>query len=289
MVGRSIKKIFPSIDLDTTGQLDDINESIDSIAILFLIGLGLMYLILGTQFGSYFQPFIVLATVPLAFTGVILGLLVTQNPLSLYTLYGVVALAGIAVNAAIVLVSAANDRIASGMNSAFSIVYASRRRVIPIMITTLTTIAGLLSLAIGLGGQSLIWGPVATSIVWGVGFSSLLTLFAIPVLYLFGSRVVFWISWLSSLLAFPLFVYFLYVDVFSQSNITETKSLILLAIGVFVILLMLCLIIHVLKTYTPGKPVFKLILKLIIGTIMIASLWGARYKIESYLMGLMGG
>ena len=67
-------------------------------------------------------------------------------------------------------------------------IYAARRRVIPIMITTLTTIAGLLSLAIGLGGKSLIWGPVATSIVWGVGFSSVLTLFAIPTLYLAGMR-----------------------------------------------------------------------------------------------------
>ncbi len=279
---------FPSIDLDTTGQLDDINESIDSIGMLFLIGIGLMYLILGTQFSSYFQPFIVLATVPLAFTGVILGLLVTQNPLSLYTLYGVVALAGIAVNAAIVLVSAANDRVAKGMNTAFSIVYAARRRVIPIMITTLTTIAGLLSLAIGLGGKSLIWGPVATSIVWGVGFSSLLTLFAIPVLYLFGSRVVFWVAWLASLLVFPLYAYFLYVDVSTHQDVSEIKSLIFLVIGIFSIVATLLLLSHVLKKYTPGKPIFTLLLKLIIGSIVILSIWGARYKIEAYLSGLIG-
>ncbi len=182
------RKDFPTIDLDFSGQLDDIKDSLDSIAKLFLIGIGLMYLILGTQFKSYFQPFIILVTVPLAFTGVILGLLVTQNPLSLYTLYGVVALAGIAVNAAIVLISAANDRIFSGMSAVHATIYAARRRVIPIMITTLTTIAGLMSLAIGLGGKSLTWGPVATSIVWGVGFSSLLTLFTIPTLYLAGMR-----------------------------------------------------------------------------------------------------
>jgi len=182
------RKDFPSIDLDFSGQLDDIKESIDSIAKLFLIGIGLMYLILGTQFRSYFQPFIILATVPLAFTGVILGLLITKNPLSLYTLYGVVALAGIAVNAAIVLISAANDRLQAGMSVIHAIIYASRRRVIPIMITTLTTIAGLFSLAMGWGGQSLIWGPVATAIVWGVGFSSVLTLFAIPTIYLAGMR-----------------------------------------------------------------------------------------------------
>ena len=181
-----IQKKYPSIDLDFSGQLDDIKESIDAMGKLFLIGIGLMYLILGTQFRSYFQPFIVLATVPLAFTGVVFGLLVTHNPLSLYTLYGVVALAGIAVNAAIVLISAANDRLNLGMSVVHATVYAARRRVIPILITTLTTIAGLFSLAIGLGGNSLLWGPVATAIVWGVGFSSILTLFTIPTLYRAG-------------------------------------------------------------------------------------------------------
>jgi hypothetical protein len=247
-----------------------------------------MYLILGTQFGSYFQPFIVLATVPLAFTGVILGLLVTQNPLSLYTLYGVVALAGIAVNAAIVLVSAANDRIKNGMSSVFSIIYAARRRVIPIMITTLTTIAGLLSLAIGLGGQSLIWGPVATSIVWGVGFSSLLTLFAIPVLYIYGSRVMFTISWLVSLLALPVYFYFLYVDVSTHQDTDEIKSLIFLVIGILTIVVTLIFLAQLKKRYTPGQPVFKLILTLIIGTAIIASAWGSRYQVEPYLMELFG-
>ena len=183
-----IKDQHPNIDLDFTGQLDDIQKSIQSLVQLMLFGLGIMYLILGTQFKSYFQPMIILTTVPLAFTGVILGLLVTQNPLSLYTLYGIVALTGIAVNAAIVLISAANDRLQAGMSVVHAIIYASRRRVIPIMITTLTTIAGLFSLATGLGGHSLIWGPVATAIVWGVGFSSLLTLFAIPTIYLAGMR-----------------------------------------------------------------------------------------------------
>ena len=183
-----LKDDYPNIDLDFTGQLDDIKESLTSLVQLMLFGVGIMYLILGTQFKSYFQPMIILTTVPLAFTGVILGLLITQNPLSLYTLYGVVALTGIAVNAAIVLISAANDRLKAGMNVVHAIIYASRRRVIPIMITTLTTIAGLFSLATGIGGSSLIWGPVATAIVWGVGFSSILTLFAIPTIYLAGMR-----------------------------------------------------------------------------------------------------
>ncbi len=142
-----------------------------------------MYLILGTQFRSYWQPLMILATVPLAFTGVVFGLLISGNPLSLFTLYGVVALAGIAVNAAIVLISAANARLAAGMSLLHATLYAARRRVIPILITSLTTIAGLMSLALGLGGKSLIWGPVATAIVWGLAFSSVLTLILIPLLY----------------------------------------------------------------------------------------------------------
>ena len=180
------KADFPSIDLNFSGQLDDINEAIGAMGKLFLIGLGLMYLILGTQFRSYFQPFIILFSIPMAFSGVIFGLMVTQSPLSLYTLYGVVALAGIAVNGAIVLMSAANDRREQGMGTLHAIIFASRRRVIPILITALTTIAGLFSLSLGLGGRSLIWGPVATAIVWGVGFSTVLSLFTIPTLYLMG-------------------------------------------------------------------------------------------------------
>lgn len=181
---QAIAANHPNINLDFSGQLDDIQESMNAIGQLFLMGIGLMYLILGTQFKSYFQPLMILATVPMAFTGVVLGLLITQNPMSLYTLYGVVALAGIAVNSAIVLISAANDRLYNkGMSLTHATIYAARRRVIPIIITSLSTIAGLFSLAIGLGGKSLVWGPVATAIVWGVGFSAVLTLIAIPTLY----------------------------------------------------------------------------------------------------------
>ncbi|HMB59421.1 MAG TPA: efflux RND transporter permease subunit, partial [Xanthomonadales bacterium] len=158
-------------------------ESLDSMLGLFLLGLGLIYLIIATQFRSYFQPFLILATLPMAFTGVVFGLLLTRNPLSLYTLYGIIALAGIAVNSAIVLIDAANSRIAAGMRPLHATIYAARRRVIPILMTTTTTIAGLFSLALGLGGKSLLWGPVASSIVAGLAVASVLTLFIIPTLY----------------------------------------------------------------------------------------------------------
>ena len=174
---------YPQNDLNFSGQLDDLQESLNSLMVLFLFGVLMIYLILGTQFRSYFQPLIIITTVPMAFTGVTLGLLLSGNPVSLYTIYGLVALTGIAVNAAIVLISAANDRLHAGMSITHATIYAARRRIIPILITTLTTIAGLSSLALGLGGKSLIWGPVATAIVSGLAFSSLLTLFAIPLLY----------------------------------------------------------------------------------------------------------
>ncbi|MFT7460106.1 MAG: multidrug efflux pump subunit AcrB [Planctomycetota bacterium] len=180
---RNLQAQYPDINLDYSGELDDLQESIDAIWLLLLFGVGLIYIILGTQFRSYWQPLMIIVTVPLAFTGVILGLLVTQNPLSLYTMYGVVALAGISVNSAIVLISAANSRLALGMSLLHATVYAARRRVIPIMITSLTTVAGLFSLAVGLAGKSLIWGPVATAIVWGLAFATILTLFVIPLLY----------------------------------------------------------------------------------------------------------
>ena len=178
-----ISSRYPNTDIDQSGELDDIQESLDAMLGLFLLGLGLIYLIIATQFRSYFQPFLILATIPMAFTGVIFGLLLTGNPLSLYTLYGIIALTGIAVNSAIVLIDAANARIRAGMRPLHATIYAARRRVIPILMTTTTTIAGLFSLAVGLGGKSLVWGPVASSIVAGLGVASLLTLFMIPTLY----------------------------------------------------------------------------------------------------------
>ena len=178
-----IRADYPNTDLDFSGELDDIEESLNAMLGLFVLGLGLIYLILATQFRSYFQPMLILITVPMAFTGVVFGLIITGNPMSLYTLYGVIALTGIAVNSAIVLIDAANTRIKAGMRPLHATVYAARRRVVPILMTTTTTIAGLFSLAAGLGGKSLLWGPVASSIVAGLAVASILTLFMVPTLY----------------------------------------------------------------------------------------------------------
>ena len=154
---------------------------------LFLLGAGLIYLILAAQFRSYWQPLLILLTVPMAFTGVMFGLFITQNPLSLYTLYGVIALTGIAVNSAIVLIDAANARLRDGMGLLHATLYAARRRVVPILITT--TIGGLFSLAVGLGGKSLIWGPMAASLVWGLLAATALILFTMPTLFRMAMQI----------------------------------------------------------------------------------------------------
>jgi multidrug efflux pump subunit AcrB len=179
---------YPGVGLEFSGELEDIQESLDAMGVLFALGVGLIYLILAAQFVSYWQPLMILVTVPLAFTGVTFGLALTQNPLSLFTLYGVIALTGIAVNSAIVLIDAANERHQRGMSTLHAAMWAARRRVVPIIITSTTTIGGLLGLALGLGGKSLLWGPVAASIVWGLAFSTVLTLYVVPLLYLLSMR-----------------------------------------------------------------------------------------------------
>ncbi len=179
----SIRTQHPGISLDFSGLLDDIEESLSGILMLFVISLGLIYLILGTQFKSYLQPLMILVSIPLAFLGVVFGLVLTNNPMSLTSMYGVVALSGISVNSAIVLISAANSRLQQGMSPLHATIYAGRRRVVPILITSSTTIAGLFSLAVGVGGKSLLWGPIAATIVSGLLFSTVLVLVVIPLIY----------------------------------------------------------------------------------------------------------
>ncbi len=178
-----VRTQHPGVDLDFSGELEEIQESLQAMAFMLLFGLFFIYLILAAQFRSYWQPFMVMCAVIFAFSGVAYGLAISRNPLSIYTLYGVIALGGIAVNSAIVLIDAANRRLAGGMSTVHAIVQAGRRRVVPILITTTTTVGGLFALAFGIGGKSLLWGPVAASIVWGLVFSTMLTLFIVPLLY----------------------------------------------------------------------------------------------------------
>lgn len=175
-------KRYPGVNLDFSGEFQEFKESFAGLAQLFAFGILLVYAILGAQFRSYIQPLVILGTVPLAFVGATLGLLVSGNPFSILALYGWVALAGIAVNDAIVLMTFVNYRKQQGADGGEAVIEAGRLRFRPIILTSVTTISGLLPMAVGLGGMSLTWGPMANTIVWGIGVATLMTLFLIPAL-----------------------------------------------------------------------------------------------------------
>jgi multidrug efflux pump subunit AcrB len=122
-------------------------------------------------------------TVPFAFIGVITGLLINGHPFSLVSMVAVVALAGIVVNDSLVLVDFINKRRASGISLYRSIVRSGMVRMRPVIMTSLTTVVGLLPMSLALGGESPVWEPLATSLIWGLVFSTFLTLFIIPVAY----------------------------------------------------------------------------------------------------------
>ena len=177
-------KRFPGVTLDFTGEWSEFKESFKNLGQLFMVGILLIYVILGAQFRSYLQPLVILITVPFAFVGAMVGLLISGNPFSIITLFGMVALAGVAVNDAIVLISFVNGAKARGVDPAEAVVEGGVLRLRPIILTSATTIAGLLPMAMGLGGMSLTWSPLANTIVWGLGVGTVLTLFMIPAVYL---------------------------------------------------------------------------------------------------------
>ncbi len=180
---QDIGKKHPGISLDFSGVFKEFEQSFTALIQLFLFGILLIYVILGAQFRSYIQPLVILMTVPFAFVGAGLGLLIAGNPFSISTLFGIIALAGIAVNDAIVLISFINNLRAEGVPVKEAVIQAGRLRLRPILLTSITTIAGLTPMAIGLGGMSLTWAPLANTIVWGLTVSTMLTIFIIPAAY----------------------------------------------------------------------------------------------------------
>lgn len=178
----------PGVMLTQGGEMEDVKASLNDLLLYLLLGFTLMYAWLAIQFARLILPLVILATAPMALAGVGIGLLVSGQPITLYTLYGCVALTGVAVNASIVLVSAGEDRLARWMNPLSAAFHAARRRLLPIIITTLTVIGGLISLAFGWGGDSLLWGPLASAIVWGLAVATPLTLFVTPLLHAYLMR-----------------------------------------------------------------------------------------------------
>jgi HAE1 family hydrophobic/amphiphilic exporter-1 len=143
----------------------------------------LVYLVMASQFESLLHPLLILFTVPLACAGSIYGLFLTGTNISVVVFIGLIMLAGIVVNNAIVLIDRINQLRAGGADKASAIIAAANSRLRPILMTTLTTVLGLLPMAIGLGDGSEIRTPMAVTVIFGLLFATLLTLFLIPVLY----------------------------------------------------------------------------------------------------------
>jgi len=175
---------FPGYRIDYSGEFEEFQESLKALIYLGVFGLLLVYLVLGTQFRSFIQPMIIIGfTFPGALLGASLALLLTGTPLSISTLYGVVALLGIVVNDSLVYVSFMNDCRTRGAEASEAIVEAGRVRLRPIVLTTVTTVSGLLPMALGIGGKSVVWGPLASTIVCGLVFATATTLLVIPPVY----------------------------------------------------------------------------------------------------------
>ena len=135
------------------------------------------------MFGSFRQAFIVMLTVPLSFVGVVAGMFISDFPFSLATFIGLVSLTGIVVNDAIVVVDFINQARKRGLNVQDAIIEAGINRLRPVMLTTATTIGGLLPLYLNLSGGAEFWQPLTGAVIFGLGFATILTLLVIPVAY----------------------------------------------------------------------------------------------------------
>lgn len=168
---------------DFTGQQEQLEEAFSGLILALGLSIIIVYMILASQFESLLHPLTVLLSVPFALSGGFIGLFITGRTLSVPAFIGIIMLSGIVVNNAIVLVDYINQLRASGMKRNEAIIKAGRDRFRPIMMTTLTTVLGLLPIAIGLGEGSGTTAPLAVVVVGGLSLSTVLTLSFIPVMY----------------------------------------------------------------------------------------------------------
>ncbi|MBN1918381.1 MAG: efflux RND transporter permease subunit [Verrucomicrobia bacterium] len=178
----------PGYSVKFGGESQETNEQMSELFRAFGFGVLLIYIILAVQFRSYVQPLMIMSIIPFAGFGVIFGLLVslvvTGNAIfSIPVMVGVIALAGVVVNDSLVLVEFVNRSRRAGLGRWRSILQACAIRVRPIILTSVTTIGGLLPMAFGITGRSQVWGPLASAIAWGLLFSTVLTLVLIPCIY----------------------------------------------------------------------------------------------------------
>lgn len=184
----SVRKTIPLQDKDysirLTGEQQKMAESFHSLAFALILAFILVYMIMAAEFESLWQPFIIMFTVPLSLIGVTLILFLTRTPLSVVAYLGIIMLGGIVVNNGIVLIDFINRLRKEGYAPVEAVVQASKTRLRPILMTSLTTIFGLTPLALGIGEGAELRAPLALTVIGGLSSATFLTLVVIPALYL---------------------------------------------------------------------------------------------------------
>ncbi len=191
---RSLERDLQAIPLpgdavaELAGQDEELEVSVASLRLALGLAVFLVFVVMAMQFESIVHPFVILLSVPLGLIGVVAALELTGSPVSVLALIGTVMLAGIVVNNAIVLVDAINRRRRDGEALEAAILGAGRERLRPILMTTATTVLGLLPMALGLGAGDELRRPMAITVIGGLSAATLLTLLVIPCLYRLLSR-----------------------------------------------------------------------------------------------------
>ncbi len=171
------------ISLELGGTIEDQGEAFADLGVLFILIVILVYIVMATQFESLKYPFIIMFTIPFAFTGVFVALWLTNTPLSLIALIGAIMLVGIVTKNGIVMVDYMNLLIERGSDVFDAVIAGGKSRLRPVLMTSFTTVLGMVPMAVGGGEGSEIWKPMGISVIGGLTFSTILTLFFVPVLY----------------------------------------------------------------------------------------------------------
>ncbi len=171
------------VDIEIGGTVEDQGDAFSDILTLFVLIVILVYIVMATQFESLKYPFIIMFTIPFAFTGVFLALWVSDTPLSLIALIGAIMLVGIVTKNGIVMVDYMNLLVERGSSVFEAVIAGGKSRLRPVLMTSFTTVLGMVPMAIGSGAGSETWQPMGIAVIGGLTFSTILTLFVVPVLY----------------------------------------------------------------------------------------------------------
>ena len=166
-----------------TGDYENQQDMFRDLLTLILLILILVYMVMASQFESFMSPFVIMFSIPFALVGVILGLWITGTPLGVMAMIGIIILLGIVVKNGIVLIDYTILMRERGMSIVEASVTAARSRLRPILMTTLTTVLGMLPMALGRGEGSEMWRSLGMTVCWGLSISTLVTLVLIPVVY----------------------------------------------------------------------------------------------------------